>query len=197
MKSIQKYLVILLATFLFLTACGPLNPVNDFFGIRMNIDEEANFKIVSYNDIDGVKYQNSINMDPKINAWAEISANEVTIKVVNNSSEDLPINYTTDQFVIITNEQEYILGKGERENYVSQISISPNSSKTFVLELPVDYTKIAHSPTQSSETSLTREVMRDYSKSGSKLNVNTDNIKYIVVKIGSASILLKKVPNNK
>ncbi|MCB0744288.1 MAG: hypothetical protein KDC67_10320 [Ignavibacteriae bacterium] len=197
MKSIQRYLVILLAAFLFLTACGPLNPVNDFFGIRMNIDEEANFKIVSYNDVDGVKYQNSINMDPKINAWAEISANEVTIKVVNNSDADLPINYTTDQFIIITNEQEYILGKGERENYVSQISISPNSSKTFVLELPVDYTKISQSPSQSSETSLTREVMRDYSKSGTKLNVNTDNIKYIVVKIGSASILLKKVPNNK
>ncbi len=177
-----------------LISCSPLNPVNDFFGIHMNLDEESSFQIVSYNDVDGITYKNSINMNPKINAWAEISTKEITVKIVNNSNVNLPLSYTTDQFILITNENEYVLGKGEREDYISKNSISANSSQTFYLELPIDYSNISLSPSQKNLTELTREVIRDYSKSGSSLNISKENVVFVVVKIGSTSILLKKVP---
>jgi hypothetical protein len=197
MNRIKRILKIGIISYLLISACSPLNPVNDFFGIRMNVDEEKNFKIVSYNDIDGITYQNSVNMDPKINAWAEISPNEVTIKVVNNSDVPIPLNYTSDQFILITNEKEYDLLKGEREEYLKKISIEPNASQTFILELPIDYSSVAQNPTSESAELLNRRVIRDFTKTGKKLNVTKDNIKFVVVKLGDISILLKPVPENK
>ncbi len=197
MKKIKIYFSISILTYLILSACAPLNPINDFFGIRMNINEEKNFKIVNYNDIDGITYQNSVDMDPKINAWAEISPNEITVKVVNNSENTIPINYTSDQFIIITNEKQYNLLKGEREEYIKKISIPPNSAQTFILELPIDNSGIARVPSSQDSENLTRDVIRNYSKDGTKLNVNKDNIKFIIVKLGDISILLKPVPESK
>lgn len=195
MKKIKNYLSILIITCFVILSCAPLNPINDFFGIRMNIGDEKNFKIVKYNDIDGITYQNAPNMDPKINAWAGISPNEITVKVVNNSETTIPLNYTSDQFILITNEKQYDLFKGEREEYVKKISIPPNSSQTFTLELPIDYSNVARIPSNSPDD-LNRRVIRDFSKTGNKLNVNKDNIKFIVVKLSGISILLKPVPES-
>lgn len=197
MKFVKITISLFCLSIVLLTFCSPLNPVNDFFGIRMNVDEEANFKIVSYNDADGVSYQNSVNMDPSINAWAEITSNEITVKIVNNSLQELPLSYTTDQFILITNEDEYILGKGEKEEYIKKNSLPPNSSQTFLLELPVDYSAIAKIPSMGNQSNITKEIIRDYSKSNTNLNFVKDNIKFIVIKIGTISIVLKRVPENK
>ncbi|MCB9207554.1 MAG: hypothetical protein H6611_09665 [Ignavibacteriales bacterium] len=188
MRKSTKYFTFSLLTISFFISCVPLNPVNDFFGIHMNIGEEEDFQIVSYNEVDGIEYQNSINMDPKINAWAEISNDEVIIKIVNNSTRDLQLSYTTDQFILITNEKEYYLGKGDRENYFKNNLIGANSTQTLNLELPIDYSNIAY---QSS----IRRLLRDYKKTDNKFNVDKENIVFIVVKIGSTTILLKRVPN--
>ena len=80
MRKLTIYFTFSLLSISLFISCVPLNPVNDFFGIHMNIGEEEDFQIISYNEVDGIKYQNSINMDPKINAWAEISNDEATIK---------------------------------------------------------------------------------------------------------------------
>ena len=190
MKFIEK-LTFLFILITLLNSCSPLNPVNDFFGIHMNPTDEANFEIVKYNDVDGISYKNSINMDPNINAWAEISENEITVKVVNNSNVEIPLNYIADQFIIITDEKEYILGKGERAEYFKKGMISPKASEIFKLELPLDHNNIARS---GSGNVSTRTVLRNYSNTEGKLNVGFDDIKYFIVKLGKISILLKQVP---
>lgn len=194
MKFIEKltFLFILITLF---NSCGPLNPINDFFGIQMNPTDEANFVIVKYNDVDGISYKNSINMDPNINAWAEITSNEITVKVVNNSDVEIPLNYTSDQFIIITDEKEYVLGKGERAEYFKKGMISPEASEIFNLELPIDFSNIAQiGGTYVDGPKTTREVLRNYSKSEGKLNIGIDDIQYFIVKLGKFSILLKQVP---
>ncbi|MBK7106455.1 MAG: hypothetical protein IPH62_14335 [Ignavibacteriae bacterium] len=196
MKNFFKIFYSLILLTNFFSGCGSLNPINDFFGIHMNIDEEQNFKIVKYNEIDGISYQNSISMDPKINAWSEITSNEIVLKIINNSNQEIPLNYTVDQFILITNEKEYNLGKGERADYISKSIIPVNSSQTFILELPINYTNISQNLSNKSETELTKEILRDYSKTGNKLNVDKENIKYIIARIGSSTILLKKVPQD-
>ena len=70
------------------------------------------------------------------------------------------------------------------------------SSQTFILELPTDYSGISQIQTGDSQESLNRRVIRDFSKSGNKFNVNKDNIKYIVVRLSGISILLKPVPKS-
>ncbi len=148
-----------------ITSCSPLNPINDFFGIQMNPTDEVNFIIVKYNDIDGITYKNSISMNPKINAWAEFTANDITLKIINNSEQTIPLNYTADQFILITDEKEYILGKGEREEYFKKGKISPKASEIFNLELPLEYGSISQSGRgYVSETEVTRDVLRNYSK---------------------------------
>lgn len=178
-----------------INSCGPLNPVNDFFGIQMNPSDEANFIIVDYTDIDGITYKSSINMNPKINAWAEFSANEITLKVTNNSASDIPLNYTADQFILITKDDQYMLGKGERAEYFKKGMISPNASATFILELPLEHSSLSkESGTYMDQTKTTRDVMRNFSKTEGWLNVVKDKVKYFIVKFGDIAIVLKRVP---
>ena len=192
------YSSILLILLLFLQiSCGPLNPVNDFFGIQMNPDEETNFIIVNYSDIDGATYRNSISMNPKINAWAEFSVSDITVKVVNNSSESIPLSYTSDQFILVTNEQEYYLSKGGRSEYFKKGMISPNSDEIFIFEYPNTKDNIAKSGANYSDQRLvTKDVLRNYSKNEGHQNVFKENIKYFIIKLGEVSIVLKKVPEN-
>lgn len=180
---------------LFLSGCGPLNPINDFFGIQMNPDEEAKFIIVNYSDIDGITYNNSITMNPKINAWAEFGNNEIILKVVNESDKPIPLNYTADQFILITPNQEYFLGKGEREEYFKKGMISNNSSENFIFEYPTSNDNISKAGGNYSDQRLvTKDVIRKFSKTEGRLGVVSDDIKYFIVKIGDISIVLKKVP---
>lgn len=182
---------------LMLIACGPLNPVNDFFGIQMNPSDEANFVIVNYTDIDGISYKNSINMNPKINAWAEFSSNEITLKVTNNSSNDIPLNYTSDQFILITDDGQFMLSKGERAEYFKKGMISANTSASFQLELPMDHSNISNiGGTYVDQTKTTKEVLRNYSRTEGRINILKDNIKYFVVKFGDIAIVLKRVPES-
>lgn len=197
-KEKIKILFLVLGVMIIMFACGPLNPINDFFGIQMNPTEEANFIIVDYNDIDGVTYKNSINMNPKINAWVEISTNEITLKVINNSDETIPLNYIGDQFIIITDEQEYMMGKGERAEYFKKGMIAPGGSEIFNLELPQNFGSIStNDGGYVEQTQVTKNVMRNFSKTEGKLNIMKDNIQYIIAKFGKISIVLKKVPVNK
>lgn len=194
-KSAFRTILYSFLPLMFLSACGPLNPINDFFGIQMNPDEEANFIIVDYSDIDGITYNNSINMNPKINAWAEFGGNEITLKVVNNSGEPISLNYTADQFILVTPEKEYFLGKGERENYFKKGVFADNSSENFILEYPTSINNISKSGgNYADQRLLTKDVLRNYSKTEGRLAVVKDDITYFIVKLGNISIVLKKVP---
>lgn len=194
MKLLKK-ITFLFTLVVLLNACGPLNPINDFFGIQMNPTDEANFLIVKYTDVDGISYKNSVNMNPNINAWAEITANEITVKIVNNSEMEIPLNYTADQFIVITDEKEYILGKGERAEYFKKGMISPMASEIFNLELPTDFSNIAHSGGNYSDQRLTtKNVIRNFSKTEGKINIVLEDISYFIVKLGKISIVLKQVP---
>ncbi len=197
MKKISalKNILYSFLSLIFLSACGPLNPINDFFGIQMNPDEEANFMIVDYSDIDGITYNNSITMNPKINAWAEFGSNEITLKVVNESGNPISLNYTADQFILVTAEKEYFLGKGERENYFKKGMIANNSSENFILEYPTSIDNISKSGGNYADQRLvTKDVIRNYSKTEGRLAVVKDDIIYFIVKLGNVSIVLKNVP---
>ncbi|MCW8848866.1 MAG: hypothetical protein OQJ81_02720 [Melioribacteraceae bacterium] len=191
MKSLIYSATLIIIFVFLLISCGPLNPVNDFFGIQMNPDEETNFEIVSYSDSDGISYKNSISMNPKINAWAEITAQEIILKIVNNSEKEIPLSYTTDQFILITEDGEYYLGKGGRADYFSRGGIAPKTSQMFNLDLPLEYGNIARS---GSGKVSARSVIRNYSKEEGHLSLQKDSVKYFIVKFGKVSIVLKRIP---
>ena len=75
----MKYIKLLLILFLLFYSCGSLDPVNDYFGIKMNPEEEESFRIVSYNEEKGIKYQSSMSMDSDVNAWAEIGVEDFVV----------------------------------------------------------------------------------------------------------------------
>jgi len=195
-KIFIKSLIILSA--LFFVSCASTNPINDFFGIQMNPDEEQNFQIVKYNEMNGVTYRSSTNMDPSISAWADIGAEDVRIKIVNASKQSIPMNYNLDQYIIITNEKQYVLEKGKREKYFSHTSIEPNSNVEITLKLPNDYVTNFNQQFEVSDgTQLTKRVIQDYSKVGNQENVNKENIRYILIKLNRRVLLLKRVPKIK
>ncbi len=195
---IKKYFSFFLVLFIsgLFWNCSSTNPINDFFGIQMNLPEENHFKIISYNEFDGVKYQSTAKMEPAVNAWAEVSVDDIRIKVVNTSPRKIPLNYNLDQFVIITDEKEYILEKGSRIEYFSKASIEPNSEVEFILKLPNDYISDATNRFEfKSGSKLTYDMLRDFSKFGNAVDVNKENIKYIVIKLSDRTLVLKKVPS--
>jgi len=192
-KIFIKSLIVFSA--LFFVSCASTNPINDFFGIQMNPDEEQNFKIVKYSEKNGVTYQSSRDMDASISAWAEIGAEDVRIKIVNNSKQSIPMNYNLDQYIIITNAKQYVLEKGKREKYFSHTSIEPNSDVELILKFPNVYVTNFNQQFEVSDgTELTKRVIQDYSKVGNQENVNKDNIRYILIKLNKRVLLLKKVP---
>jgi len=188
-KNNYKFLLFGLVIILLFTSCGASNPVNDFFGIKMHPLDEESFKIVGYSVKDGISYKNSIMMDPNLSAWAEITVNDVKLIVQNKTNKDIPLNFNVDEYIIITNEKEYILEKGDRIKYDSKRKIKSNSSFEITLGLPVDYWKT------SGGSVSTSYMLKEYSKVGTNLNVVKKNIKYILIKFGhSATIVLKAVP---
>lgn len=195
-KVIMLYLVII-AIGLSFTSCGSTNLINDFFGIQMNPLQEKYFKIISYNEFDGVKYQSTAKMEPSVNAWAELSVDEVRIKIVNTTPRSIPLNYNLDQYIIITDEKEYVLEKGDRFSYFAKKEIEPNSNIELRLKLPNDYVLDAQERIRYNDaTDLTKHMLQEYSKMGKNLNVQKDNIKYIIIKLSDRTIVLKKVPGD-
>ena len=176
-----------------LNSCGTLDPVNDYFGIKMNPDEEENFRIVSYNEEQGIKYQSSLSMDSDINAWAELGVEAITFKVVNNSEQDLPLDYHNDKFIIITNENEFEMYKGPRIDYFYGTKISPGSNAEITLKMPSEF---AQDFEKRKGALLQKDIMGDISKNWSQNKIIKDNIVYIIIKLSDSVIVLKQVPEN-
>ena len=200
MKNLKiKLLIEKIYPFLFislLVSCSAANPIDDFFGIKMYPLDENYFKIVSYSPEKGVSYTSNRRMDNKISAWAEVDVNTIKIKIINNSENEIPLNYNLDEYVLVTNEDSYYLEKGDPQKYFEKTKIKPNSSFEITLTLPADYWKTAGGfGSYSDQSKLTKDILKGYSKTGTKLNVNKDNIKYILIKFGhNTTILLKNVP---
>jgi hypothetical protein len=177
-------------------SCSSTNAIDDFFGIKMYPLDEASFKIVSYSPEKGVSYLSNRKMDNRISAWAEVDVNTVKVKVLNNSDNEIPLNYNIDEYVLVTDENSYYLEKGDRQKYFEEAKIKPNSSFEITLDLPADYWKNSGtSVNYTDQAKLTKDILKDYSKTGTKLNVVKDNIKYILIKFGhNTTIILKAVP---
>ncbi|MCB9209724.1 MAG: hypothetical protein H6610_05415 [Ignavibacteriales bacterium] len=176
-----------------LFGCGSSSNLNDFFGIQMNPTEENNFKIVSYNDTEGIKYQSSVNMNPNINAWAEIGVEKIYFKITNNSNLTIPLNYDSDNFVIITNEKEYYINKGNRYEYFYGNKIDPNSYDEIALKIPSDFSQDF---VKREGAMLQKDIMGDVSKNWSPNTILKENVKYILLKFENIVIVLKKVPES-
>lgn len=186
-----KVKLIFITLLLMLNACSSLKPINDFFGIQMNPSEEQNFRIIHYDEINGVTYKNSLNMNPNINAWAEIRIDDIRIKIVNNSETEIPLNYITDEYVIITNDQDFILDKGDRLKYSQYKNIKANSSVELFLNLPQNFNMDF---TYKYYQNITKHMLQDFDKLGYRKNIFKENTKYILIKLGDRKILLKTIP---
>ncbi|MDX1701048.1 MAG: hypothetical protein R3250_10540 [Melioribacteraceae bacterium] len=174
-----------------LISCGSSVPINDFFGIMMNPEEEGNFRIFSYNEVEGIKYQSSQTMDPDINAWAEIIVDKIQIKLVNNSKRPIKLDFFSDKYVIITDERKYNIHKGNRSDYFFGNKLSPGSSAEITFEFPADFSEDF---IKRNRAVMSKDIMADYSKNWSDPAIFKDNIKYIVIRLSDAILLLKKVP---
>ncbi len=193
--NIYSIMFLIFLLFLF-NACAATNAIDDFFGIKMHPLDEPSFKIVSYTPEKGVSYLSNRKMDNRISAWAEVSVNTIKIKIINNSKNEIPLNYNIDEYVLVTNEDSYYLEKGDRQKYFEKSQIEPNSSFEITLELPADYWKtMSSSVNYTNQTKLTKDILKGYAKTGTKLNVVKENIKYILIKFGhTATIVLKPIP---
>lgn len=157
----------------------------------MNPLEENNFNIISYNEIEGVKYQSSPNMNNEINAWAEISTEQIRIKIVNNSKDPIPLNYFQDNFVLFTDEKEYSLNRSEKKAYYNLTKIDPYSNIEISFKLPSD---IAQDFMKREGAMLNKDIMGDLSKNWSHNLVIKENTKFILIKLNEVVLLLKRVP---
>lgn len=193
-KKNVNFLLYFSTIHLLLISCAS-SPVNDFFGIKMYPLDEQNFQIVDYSAEKGISYKSSPKMNPNLFAWAEIEINTIKVIVQNNTKEKIPLNYNVDEFVLVTNEKSFYLEKGNRIKYTDRSEIKPNSSFEISLELPADYWKtLGGQNNYVDETQLTKDILKGYSKSGTKFNVGKENIKYILIKFGhSATLVLKAV----
>jgi hypothetical protein len=186
MKIISTQVILIVLLY----GCASFEPVNDFFGIQMNPLEEASFRIISYDDNEGVKYTSSPNMDFNISAWAEIGVEDITFKISNKSGRDIPLSYFNDDFIVITDEKEYHLDKGNRRDYFFGDKISPGSEVEITLKLPSDFEQDF---AKRGDAKLDKDIMGDFSKNWSLRSIVKENIKYIVIKLSDVAILLKYV----
>ncbi|MGD9900288.1 MAG: hypothetical protein AB7T22_14285 [Calditrichaceae bacterium] len=177
---------------LFLFSCSP-NTLNDFFGIKMNAEDSNEFKIVSYTQSEGARYERSSNMNPKIYAYAEFDLQAVIIKVVNTDVYPLTYNYNYDQFIIYTvNDDKMNLIKGSREKYPSKNIIKPNEAAEFKLELPSDFWKTIGMRNPQSHNA---DYMEEFWKGENSLRNLKQDIKLIEVRLGDETVLiLKPIP---
>jgi hypothetical protein len=190
----MKNISFIILAVLFSVSCSSFEPVNDFFGIQMNPLDEQSFTIIGYDNNKGIQYQSSAKMDAAINAWAEIGVEDITLKIVNNSPREIPLNYDIDSYVIITNEKDYIVNKGNRYNYFYGNKIEPNSSDEVKLKIPSDF---AQDFVKREGALLKKDILGDVSKNWSQQSVLRENVKYILIKLSDITLLLKKVPESK
>jgi len=191
-KGIKIFLHLsLYHSLILLSACGSLKSVNDFFGIQMNSKEEKDFQIYSYSEVEGIKYQSNERMDPDINAWAEIGVEDIIFKIVNTSGRSIDLNYFSDQFIIITDVNHYIIDKGPRINYFYGSNITPGSSAEISFKIPSEFSQDF---AKREGALLEKDIMGDLSKNWSQNTILKENIKFIVIKLSDVEIVLKRVP---
>jgi len=182
--------VVLLLLNLCLLSCATTQPINDFFGIKMDEAEYEYFVIKSYSVQKGVNYQSTPNMNPLIYAWAEIEANKIRIKVVNDSNNPIFINYNYDKFTLVnTKNEEFILDKGQVFDYPKQNSVAPNNSIEFVLNLPSDFWSTVGMKDQQSVTAIYND---EFWTGTNKVAIFKENLKHIAVSLGGELIIFLK-----
>ena len=189
--DLMKKLIIFTLISIVLYSCGTTSPVNDFFGIQMKPEEENNFNIVSYDELEGIKYQSSPSMDSDVLAWAEIDPESIVIKIVNNSPREIPLNYFADSFILITDQKEYLLNKGKQQNYFNSYKILPGTNDEQSFKLPSDF---AQDFVKREGAILNKDIMGDFSKNWSQHSILKDNLKYILIKLTDVILVLKRVP---
>ena len=173
--------------------CASSQNLNDFFGIEMAEEDADNFKIVSYEPSKGANYYSNSRMNTQLYAWAEVQPQIIKLKVVNMTENEIPFNYNTDQFTLVTEAgDEFILLKGDRIDYPGQDSIMPGKSVEYALELPMNFW-------QSSGISTASEAgpnsYKDFWKGENSLQLVKEKIKVIKVELaGEKTIFMKPVP---
>ena len=192
MKQLIKIFSILVFLLSF-AGCSSSSAINDFFGIKMPPNEADYFKIVGYTESSGISYQSSPNMNPNIFAWAGLEGEVLRVKLANNSDSPVVLNYDSDQFIIVTKDnQEFICIKGNIISYSNLSPIVEQSSVELLLELPQNYwSSVGMRNTQSSNENYTHDIW----KGQNTLVIDIKDIKHIKINLGfTTNILLKPVP---
>lgn len=185
---ISTICILLFSVLLF--SCASNQPINDFFGIKMDESEADYFVIKSYSVNKGVNYQSTANMNPLIYAWAEIEANKIRIKVVNDSNDPISFNYNYDKFTLVNSKnEEFILDKGQAFDYPGQTRIMPNQSVEFLFNLPSDFWSTVGMTDQQSVTVVYNE---DFWAGTNKISILKENVKHVTVSLGGELTLLLK-----
>ena len=171
--------------------CGRLAPLNDFFGVKMPVNEADKFKIISYSEEDGATYQGSLKMDTDIYGYAEVRGKMLQLKIINESEETIISNFITDQTVVFTKDnKKYLLNKGEPTSYPNQ-SIKPNSSKEIMLEFPYDFWKTVG---MTDPNSYDADYRDEFWTGLNQIDLVKNNIEKIKVLLGGKiTIILKPI----
>ena len=176
------------------TSCSS-SAINDYFGIEMDPMFADDFKIISYSEFEGAKYQSNSEMNPMVYAYAELMPNTVLIKIVNKDKAEIPINYNIDQYILhTTDERKYILTKGAREEYQTKSTIASQETREIKLGMPADFWKTVGMRKPQSQLEKYTE---DFWKGENSLNLIKEEINHIEIKMGiSRTLILKPVPGN-
>lgn len=194
---ILKSILFNMSTLLLLIfGCAAQAPLNDFFGIKMNFEDQQDFQIKSYSVQKGASYSSNMNMDNRIYAWAEMSHEAITIRVINTSDQAIPINYNMDRFVLITNEgKEFVLDKGTLFAYSGKNQIDPGGSCDFHLKLPENFWDTIGMQNVQSHTA---DYLKDFWTGLNKMVFLKETIDLLIVELaGPTTIVLKPVPESK
>jgi len=170
--------------------------LNDFFGIQMPLEEQKYFKIISYNEAQGIRYQSSPDMNPNIFAWAEIEGRTIQIKINNNSRQALRSDYLNDRFTLTTADgQKFILDKGRQAAYPVNKFIEPRRQATYRFALPAHFWDTVGMRNQQSQTA---EYLEEFWTGMDTDHISRKLIKQIAVTLGGVRhIIMKPVPISK
>lgn len=180
---------------LIIIACSGSKALNDFFGIKMDENDADEFNIASYTEAGGAKYYSNSRMNPQLYGWAEFDMKDIRIKVVNYTNEKVSYSYNYDNFIILTTDDEsYVLIKGDRWNYPSGENINPNQSIEFILEMPANFWKNIGIMNVDENS---RHFFKEFWSGENSVQTVKSTIKYIKVELGAqTTLILKPLPEN-
>lgn len=195
MNTSNLFIIKFIMTCLVLMVLMSCNPIvlDDFFGIQMDPEYVDSFEIVSYSKNGGAKYKSNLYMNPSVYAYAEFGPNSISIKIVNYDTNPLNVNYNFDEFFMYTENEKFVLSKGDRENYPKPKEIKTGESAQFNLELPTNFIEKAGMKDPQSHTA---NYTIAFWKGENTLNIRKEKVKYIEVLLGTdIVIMLKPIPN--